>query len=127
MASQATKIAAEDESAAGLRLPGKRLRRRSRIEIALFVIPAFLFQLTWGWYPAVIAFIISLTDAQPIMPSSFTGLESYTRVWQDPLAAEAFRTTLIYATLMIGLTFVLPLIIARPKKAAPLIISGLFR
>lgn len=112
MSSQTTEAAVDSESTGNGLMPGKRLRRRSRIEIALFLIPAFLFQLTWGWYPFVITFIVSLTDAQPILPSKFTGLDSYIRVWKDPLTAEAFRTTFIYAGLMIGLTFCLPLLIA---------------
>ncbi|HET8843967.1 MAG TPA: sugar ABC transporter permease, partial [Ktedonobacteraceae bacterium] len=93
-------------------VPVKRLRRRNRIEIWLFLIPAFLFQLVWGWYPLIVAFIISLTDAQPILPSSFTGLESYIRVWKDPLVGEAFRATFIYGGMTIGLTFVIPILIA---------------
>ena len=93
-------------------VPVKRLRRRNRIEIWLFLLPAFLFQLVWGWYPLIVAFIISLTDAQPILPSSFTGLESYIRVWKDPLVGEAFRTTFIYGGMTIGLTFVIPILIA---------------
>jgi multiple sugar transport system permease protein len=96
----------------GTSLPGQRLRKRSRIEIWLFVIPALLFQLVWGWYPLVMAFMMSLTDAQPMLPSSFTGLDSYIRVWKDPLVAMAFRTTFIYAGLMVGLTFIVPLLIA---------------
>lgn len=100
------------ESTAQEPAPLKRLRRRNRIEIWLFLVPAFLFQLVWGWYPLVVAFIISLTDAQPILPSTFTGLESYVRVWKDPLVGEAFRTTFIYGGMMIALTFVVPILIA---------------
>jgi multiple sugar transport system permease protein len=96
----------------GTGLPGQRLRRRNRIEVWLFLLPALLFQLVWGWYPLVMAFLMSLTDAQPMLPSSFTGLDSYIRVWKDPLVAMAFRTTFIYAGLMIGLTFIVPLLIA---------------
>jgi len=92
--------------------PAKRLRRRNRIEIALFLIPAFLFQLTWGWYPLIMAFLWSFTDEQPILPSSFTGLESYLRVWKDPLVAQAFRVTLVYGILNIVLTFAIPVLIA---------------
>lgn len=93
-------------------LPVQRLRRRNRIEIWLFVIPAFLFQLIWGWYPVIMAFLVSFTDAQPILPSTFTGLASYLRVWQDPLVHQAFQVTFVYSILSIGLTFVLPLLVA---------------
>jgi multiple sugar transport system permease protein len=88
------------------------LRRRNRLEVWLFLIPAALFQLLWGWYPLIVAFLISFTDAQPFQPSTFTGLDSYIRVWKDPLAWQAFRVTFVYAGMTIALTFVIPIIIA---------------
>jgi multiple sugar transport system permease protein len=112
MAKQVSEAVVEDEAAGSPEISTRRLRRRNRIEIGLFLLPAFLFQLVWGWYPVVMAFGISFTNAQPILPSSFTGLDSYIRVWRDPLVAQAFRVTFIYATLYIGLTFALPIIIA---------------
>jgi multiple sugar transport system permease protein len=112
MSRQASETAADAEATSNLTLPRQRLRRGNRIEIWLFVIPAFLFQLVWGWYPAVAAFLVSFTDAQPILPSTFTGLDSYTRVWRDPLVAEAFRVAFIYGGLFVASTFVMPLLIA---------------
>ena len=41
-----------------------RQSRRRRLEIGLFVLPAVLFQLCWGWYPLVAAFLISFTNAR---------------------------------------------------------------
>ncbi|HVU67788.1 MAG TPA: sugar ABC transporter permease [Ktedonobacteraceae bacterium] len=104
--------AAETDPTGDAATPVPRLRRRNRIEIWLFLLPALLFQLIWGWYPVVMAFVVSFTDAQPILPSTFTGLESYLRVWQDPLVHQAFQVTFIYAILSIGLTFILPLLVA---------------
>lgn len=114
MSRQVTEVAPDDVTMASnsASVPGQRLRRRSRLATWLFLLPALFFQLIWGWYPLVVAFGISFTDAQPILPSSFTGLESYIRVWKDPLVAEAFRTTFIYAILMVGTTFIFPLLIA---------------
>jgi multiple sugar transport system permease protein len=89
-----------------------KLSRRRRIEGTLFVAPAFLFQLSWGWYPLVMAFVISLTNARFRTPLEFTGLESYVRMWNDPLVAQAFRVTAIYAILTIALTFMIPIFVA---------------
>lgn len=113
MSSQASGLSA-DIAAEGVQQTGavSKLRRRTRLEIALFVLPAFLFQLVWGWYPLIFAFVISFTDAQPILPSKFTGLESYIRMWHDPLTAQAFRVTFLYAGLTIALTFVIPIFVA---------------
>jgi multiple sugar transport system permease protein len=89
-----------------------KLSRRRRIEGTLFVAPAFLFQLSWGWYPLLMAFVISLTNARFRTPLEFTGLESYLRMWNDPLVAQAFRVTAIYAILTIALTFMIPIFVA---------------
>lgn len=99
----------EQQPAASMEL---KLTRRSRIEKWAFLIPAILFQLSWGWYPLVVAFFLSLTDARPRGPISFTGLQSYQRVWNDPLTAQAFRVTITYAALSIVLTFIIPIIVA---------------
>jgi len=89
-----------------------RLGRRRRIEAWLFGIPAILFQLTWGWYPLVMAIVLSFTTARVRKPVEFTGLESYQRMWNDPLVADAFRVTAIYAGLSIALTFLIPIVVA---------------
>src|SRR5215208_2000754 len=89
-----------------------RQSRRRRLEIGLFVLPAVLFQLCWGWYPLVAAFLLSFTNARVRSPIAFTGLDSYVRMWHDPLAIQAFRVTALYAGLTILLTFVVPIIVA---------------
>lgn len=89
-----------------------KLSRRSRLAAWLFVLPALLLQLTWGWYPIIVAFVLSFTDAKLRGNVSFTGLESYTRMLRDPLVANAFRVTFTYTALSIVLTFVLPIIVA---------------
>lgn len=88
------------------------LSRRSRLETWMFVIPALLFQLAWGWYPLIVAFLLSFTNARARGPITFTGIDSYVRVWNDPLVAQSFRVTLIYAALSIILTFIIPILVA---------------
>lgn len=91
--------------------PSKPSRRR-RLETTLFSLPAFLFQLSWGWYPLIMAFVLSFTNAAFREPLEFTGLESYERMWNDPLVTEAFRVTAVYTVLNIGLTFFIPIFVA---------------
>ncbi|MCL6510553.1 MAG: sugar ABC transporter permease [Anaerolineae bacterium] len=88
------------------------LSRRSRVEMVLFLLPAFIFQLVWGWYPLVVAFVLSFTNARVRGPLSFTGLESYLRMANDPLVARAFQVTITYAVMSIVLTFVIPILVA---------------
>lgn len=89
-----------------------QVTHRSRVEKWAFLTPAILFQLSWGWYPMVVAFILSLTDARPRGPISFTGLQSYQRIWNDPLTWQSFQVTAIYAVMSIILTFMIPIFVA---------------
>lgn len=89
-----------------------KLSPRARIERALFAIPAYIFQFTWGWFPLVVAFALSFTDARVRGAISFKGLEAYQRMWGDPLMREAFRVTAVYGLMSIALTFVIPLFVA---------------
>lgn len=88
-----------------------RTQRRRR-ELWLFLVPAVLFQLTWGWLPMVFAFFLSLTDAPIRGPMQFKGIENYLRMWNDPLVAQSFRVTFTYAIMAIVLTFVIPIFVA---------------
>ncbi len=78
----------------------------------MFLIPAILFQLAWGWYPLVIAFLISFTNARPRGDIKFDGLQHYVRMFNDPLVAQSFRVTIVYAALSIVLTFLIPIFVA---------------
>jgi multiple sugar transport system permease protein len=91
--------------------PPRELSRRSRVERVLFLLPAFLFQIVWGWYPIVVAFLLSFTNARLKRMPDFVGLENYTRLWHDPLMMRAFRVTLTYAGLSIVLTFLVPILV----------------
>lgn len=86
--------------------------RRNRIATAMFVIPAFLAQLIWGWYPLAAAFLLAFTDGKVRGAVSFTGLDSYQRILGDPNVAKAFGVTIRYGLLSIVLTFVIPIFVA---------------
>jgi multiple sugar transport system permease protein len=83
-----------------------------RRQIWLFLIPAGLLNLIWGWYPLLTAFGLSLTDAAVRGDVEFAGLDGYVRVANDPLVAQSFRVTIVFALLSIVLTFVLPIFVA---------------
>lgn len=89
-----------------------RVTRRGRIEKWMFLLPALLFQTFWGWYPLIVAFLLSFTDARPRGPISWRGIESYQRMFNDPLTWQAFQVTFTYAILSIVLTFMIPIFVA---------------
>lgn len=107
---------------------GDRIRPKRRWEVWLFLIPAILFQLVWGWYPLATAFGLSLTSAQLRGDMYWTGLASYERMWSDPEAARSIRVTLILAALTIVLTFVIPILVAillmevKPRLMRPMML-----
>lgn len=97
----------------------ERASQRNRLQILLFVMPALLFQLFWGWYPFIVAFILSFTNYKIRGPLEWVGTRNYQRVLNDPLVEQAFMVTLKYALLSIALTFVVPILIAIFLMEAP--------
>ncbi|TDD72635.1 sugar ABC transporter permease [Jiangella aurantiaca] len=86
--------------------------RRRRRQLWIFLAPAVLLNLVWGWYPLATSFVLSFTDARLRGDVTFTGFESYERMINDPLVAQAFRVSIIFAVLSIVLTFVVPILVA---------------
>jgi multiple sugar transport system permease protein len=112
MSSQLTGVSAENALSDAQATTPPVLRRRNTIETWVFLIPALVLQLTWGWYPLVMGFILSFTDGQIIQPPAFVGLANYTRMLSDPITIQAFRVTLTYSLMSIILTFITPIIVA---------------
>ncbi len=92
--------------------PPRGFSGRRRWQVGIFLVPAFLFQLFWGWYPMVVALFLSLTDAPIRGAMTFQGLNNYNRLLLDPLVPMAFRVTLVYAGLSILLTFAIPIFVS---------------
>jgi multiple sugar transport system permease protein len=92
--------------------PAAANRPRRRRRLWIFLAPAVLLNLVWGWYPLATSFLLSFTDARLRGDVTFTGLESYSRMINDPLVTQAFRVTIIFALLSIVLTFVVPIFVA---------------
>lgn len=90
----------------------RALSRRSRLEMILFLVPGFIFQTAWGWYPIIVAFFLSMTNVRYKTDMSWVGTENYNRMLLDPSVGKAFGVTFNYALLSILLTFVIPIIVA---------------
>ncbi|HAL15744.1 MAG TPA: hypothetical protein DCP32_02995 [Anaerolineaceae bacterium] len=84
----------------------------NRWQYWLFAIPALVFQFFWGWYPMVIAFFLSLTNAPIRGVVTFQGLNNYSRLLADPLVSMSFKITFIYGIGSMLLTFGIPILIA---------------
>ncbi len=77
-----------------------------------FILPALSFQLIWGWYPLVVAILLTFTNARARGAIEFTGLQSYRRMAADPLMFDSLRVTLTYTGLTVLLTALPPILIA---------------
>jgi len=77
----------------------------------IFGTPAIITQLIFGWFPISVAFVLAFQKYQ-FRTSPFVGLYNFKLMINNPIATLAFRNTLYYAALSIGLTFLLPILIA---------------
>ncbi len=77
-----------------------------------FTIPIFvLFAIFVGW-PILHAIYLSFTSWSGFGAPRFTGFANYERMWHDPVAREAFLTTVVFALVTTVLQTVIPLVIA---------------
>lgn len=112
MSSQVTGLSEQPVREAQTTAPPPTLRRRSQLEIWMFLVPAILFQLAWGWYPLVMGIIISFTDGAVADNPNYVGFANYVHMITDPVVGDSLRITYLYSGLQILLTFVIPIFVA---------------
>jgi multiple sugar transport system permease protein len=78
----------------------------------LFTLPALLAQFFFGWFPVAFAFVVSVQRYYFVKPPDYVGMRNFQDVAADPLILTAFRNTLYYAALSIGLTFIVPIFVS---------------
>ncbi len=78
----------------------------------LFTLPALLVQCFFGWFPILFAFSVSMQEYFFVKPAQYVGMQNFADVVGDPLVLTAFRNTLYFAALSIGLTFIVPIFIS---------------
>ena len=89
-----------------------RMPKYRTVSAWLFTLPALLAQLFFGWLPVAFAFAVSLQRYFFVKDPQFVGLQNFRDVAADPLILIAFRNTLTYALLAIGLTFIVPIFVS---------------
>ena len=111
MSSRLTGVSADSTTTSTTQTQQPLLRRRSWVEIWLFLIPAILFQLAWGWLPLVMSVVISFTSGDILAPPEFVGFDNYRHLLTDSEVFRSFQVTYLYSGLSIALTFLLPIIV----------------
>jgi len=97
------------------KIAGSEVKQRKHIYRTawLFSIAALIFATIFGWYPFLLAFIVAFQKFHIIKPSTFVGLENFKiLLFSDWMVPLVFTRSLQYAALSIGLTFLVPIIVA---------------
>jgi multiple sugar transport system permease protein len=82
----------------------KKTERREALAGALMVSPSVILLIVFFFIPVGLAFLLAFTNARLISPSiSFTGLDNFTRLFQDPLFWKSLRNTLYFAVVVVPL------------------------
>ena len=104
----------------------RRARRRNLYSALLFLSPWIVGFLIFTLWPILYSAYLSLTDYDVINAPTFTGLDNYVELFQDPKIALSLTNTIFYTVLQvplhIGVALALALLLNRVGEA-----SGFFR
>ncbi|MFJ4686591.1 carbohydrate ABC transporter permease [Streptomyces sp. NPDC091377] len=104
---------------------GPHARREARIGL-LFVLPALLVFLAFRFGPAAAGLLLGFTDYTLGAGTSFTGLENFQRLMDDPVFWSALKVTVLYTVMAVPVTIGLSLGLALLTRRA-FLGSKLFR
>jgi multiple sugar transport system permease protein len=91
----------------------KKTERREALAGALMVSPSVLLLMVFFFIPVGLAFLLAFTNARLISPSiSFTGLDNFSRLAEDPLFWKSLRNTLYFAVVVVPLQSAFALLLA---------------
>ncbi|WIK64070.1 carbohydrate ABC transporter permease [Gleimia hominis] len=74
--------------------------------------PAVLWVLVFSLWPFINTIFLSFTNARPLRPAEFTGLENYANLFHDPQFGAALIVSLVYVVVCVPLLTFLPLLLA---------------
>ncbi|MEC4804606.1 MAG: sugar ABC transporter permease [Jaaginema sp. PMC 1079.18] len=83
--------------------------RQYRLTPYVFLLPAGLILTISVFFPALQAFLLSLTRYDLIGDPQWIGLENFQRLWQDPVFWQTIRNTLLYLLVVVPSLAILPL------------------
>jgi multiple sugar transport system permease protein len=91
----------------------KKTERQEALVGGLMVSPAVILLIVFFFIPVGLAFLLAFTNARLISPSiSFTGIDNFTRLFQDPLFWKSLRNTLYFAVVVVPLQSAFALLLA---------------
>jgi fructooligosaccharide transport system permease protein len=89
-------------------------KRQQKILGVLFSLPALALMFTFLILPVILAFVYSLMNYNMLNPAgkTFTGLDNYIRLFQDPIFFTALKNTMYFTVLVVPLQCAVALFLA---------------
>ncbi|MCI7457837.1 carbohydrate ABC transporter permease [Actinomyces urogenitalis] len=78
----------------------------------LLLLPAALWVLVFSLWPFLNTIVLSFTNARPLRPAGFVGLENYAKIFDDPQVGYALVTCAVYVIACVPLLTFLPLLLS---------------
>ncbi|WP_313354451.1 sugar ABC transporter permease [Microbacterium sp.] len=88
------------------------MRRQRWFTPYLLVLPAVVWVLVFALWPFLNTVALAFTDARPLRPVEFVGLENFARLFEDERFIYALTTSLVYVAVCVPLLTFLPLLLA---------------
>ncbi|KJL34263.1 carbohydrate ABC transporter permease [Microbacterium azadirachtae] len=93
------------------------MRRQRWYTPYLLVLPGVVWVLVFALWPFLNTVVLAFTDARPLRPVSFVGLDNFTRLAGDERFGYALTTSLVYVLVCVPLLTFLPLLLALLVRA----------
>jgi len=93
------------------------MRRQRWYTPYLLVLPGVVWVLVFALWPFLNTVVLAFTDARPLRPVSFVGLDNFTRLGSDERFGYALTTSLVYVLVCVPLLTFLPLLLALLVRA----------
>ncbi|WP_353113091.1 sugar ABC transporter permease [Microbacterium sp.] len=88
------------------------MRRQRWYTPYLLVLPGVIWVFVFALWPFLNTIVLAFTDARPLRPVEFVGLENFARLFSDDRFVYALTTSLVYVVVCVPLLTFLPLLLA---------------
>ena len=88
------------------------MHRRHTATAYILLAPAAIWVLVFSLWPFINTIILAFTDARPLRPATFVGLDNFARIAQDTQVGYALATCFVYVLICVPLLTFLPLLLA---------------
>ncbi|RAX20845.1 MULTISPECIES: carbohydrate ABC transporter permease [Actinomyces] len=88
------------------------MRLRQRLTPYILVAPATIWVLVFALWPFLNTVMLAFTDARPLRPAQFIGLDNFKRILDDPQVGYALTTCFVYVLVCVPLLTIIPLLLA---------------